>query len=58
MNDNEFNKELLYQITIIYLKKLLKERTITKEDYNIFKNKMIEEYNPILSKYIEEILDK
>lgn len=58
MNDSEFNKELLYQITIIYLKKLLKERTITKEDYNIFKNKMIEEYNPILSKYIEEILDK
>ncbi|MBU0279374.1 MULTISPECIES: SHOCT domain-containing protein [unclassified Gemella] len=58
MNDNEFNKELLYQITIIYLKKLLKERTITKEDYNIFKNKMIEEYNPILSKYTEEILDK
>lgn len=50
--------EVTYQITIKILGNLFRENLITKDEYNKFKHKMLEKYDPKLSELIELSLDK
>ena len=58
MNNKEFNQELTYQVTVIQATKLLNDGLITKKEYEDFQREMLEMYQPILSKYMDETLDK
>ena len=58
MNSKEFNQELTYQVTMLQATKLLNDSLITKKEYEDFQRKMLEMYQPILSKYMDETLDK
>lgn len=50
--------EITYQITLKILKDLLNKNTITQEEYEKFKIKMIEKYNPKITYLTELSLDK
>ena len=50
--------EVTYQITIKILSNLFRKNLITKDEYNKFKHKMLEKYNPKLSELMELSLDK
>ena len=50
--------EVTYQITIKILSNLFKKNLITKDEFNKFKHKMLEKYNPKLSELTELSLDK
>lgn len=41
--------EVTYQITIKILSNLFRKNLITKDEFNKFKHKMLEKYNPKLS---------
>lgn len=38
--------EVTYQITIKILSNLFRENLITKDEFNLFKHKMLEKYDP------------
>ena len=46
--------EVTYQITIKILGNLFRENLITKDEYNKFKHKMLEKYNPKISELMEK----
>ena len=50
--------EVTYQITIKILGNLFRENLITKDEYNKFKHKMLEKYDPKISELMELSLDK
>lgn len=50
--------EVTYQITIKILSKFFRKNLITKDEFNSFKHKMLEKYNPKLSELMELSLDK
>ena len=50
--------EVTYQITIKILSNLFRKNLITKDEFNKFKHKMLEKYNPKLSELLELSLDK
>ena len=50
--------EVTYQITIKILSNLFRKNLITKDEYNKFKHKMLEKYNPKLSELMELLFDK
>lgn len=50
--------EVTYQITIKILSNLFKKNLITKEEFNTFKYKMLEKYDPKISELMELSLDK
>ena len=50
--------EVTYQITIKILTNLFKKNLITKDEYNKFKYKMLEKYDPKISELLELSLDK
>ena len=50
--------EVTYQITIKILSNLFKKNLITKDEFNKFKHKLLEKYNPKLSELMELSLDK
>jgi len=50
--------EVTYQITIKILSNLFRKNLITKDEFNKFKHKMLEKYNPKLSELMELSLDK
>ena len=50
--------EVTYQITIKILSNLFKKNLITKDEFNKFKHKMLEKYDPKISELIELSLDK
>ena len=50
--------EVTYQITIKILRNLFRKNLITKDEFNSFKHKMLEKYNPKLSELMELSLDK
>ena len=50
--------EVTYHITIKILSNLFRENLITKDEFNKFKHKMLEKYNPKLSELMELLLDK
>ncbi|EHI70161.1 SHOCT domain-containing protein [Streptococcus ictaluri] len=58
MTKEEFIHELIYQVTMIQVTKLLNDGVITKKEYEKFQQELIEMYQPILSKYMDETLDK
>ena len=58
MTKEEFIHELVYQVTMIQATKLLNDGVIEKKEYEDFQRKMLEMYQPILSKYMDETLDK
>ena len=50
--------EVTYQITIKILSNLFKKNLITKDEFNKFKHKMLEKYDPKISELMELSLDK
>lgn len=50
--------EVTYQITIKLLSNLLRKNLITKDEFNKFKHKMLEKYDPKISELMELSLDK
>ena len=50
--------EVTYQITIKILSNLFRKNLVTKDEFNKFKHKMLEKYNPKLSELMELSLDK
>lgn len=50
--------EVTYQITIKILSNLFRENLITKDEYNKFKHKMLEKYDPKISELMKLSLDK
>ena len=50
--------EVTYQITIKILRNLFKKNLITKDEFDSFKHKMLEKYNPKISELTELSLDK
>lgn len=50
--------EVTYQITIKILSNLFRKNLVTKDEFNKFKLKMLEKYNPKLSELMELSLDK
>lgn len=52
------NNEVTYQITIKILSNLFRKNLVTKDEFDSFKHKMLEKYNPKLSELIELSLDK
>ena len=50
--------EVTYQITIKILSNLFRKNLITKDEFDSFKHKMLEKYNPQLSELLELSLDK
>lgn len=58
MNKIEFEYELSFQTTLMMAKKLLDEGIISKREYILFKQRLLEKYQPVLSRYIEVELDK
>ena len=50
--------EVTYQITIKILSNLFKKNLITKDEFNKFKYKMLEKYDPKISELMELSLDK
>lgn len=58
MNNEIFQTELTYQVTMLYVQDMLRNQLITVDDYCDFQQKMQEMYYPLLSKYMDETLDK
>lgn len=50
--------EVTYQVTIKILSNLFKKNLITKDEFNSFKHKMLEKYDPKISELMELSLDK
>ena len=50
--------EVTYQITIKILSNLFRKNLVTKDEFNKFKLKMLEKYNPKISELMELSLDK
>ena len=50
--------EVTYQITIKILSNLFRKNLITKDEFNKFKHKMLEKYDPKMSELMELSLDK
>lgn len=50
--------EVTYQITIIILSNLFRKNLVTKDEFNKFKLKMLEKYDPKISELMELSLDK
>ena len=50
--------EVTYQITIKILSNLFRKNLVTKDEFDSFKHKMLEKYNPKLCELIELSLDK
>ena len=48
MNEELFNAEKLYQVTMTIAKSMLVKGIITKEEYAVIDTKMLEKYRPIL----------
>lgn len=49
MNEQDFNKEKRYQAAMQIANNLLKNGTVTVEEYNRIKTKLLDKYRPILS---------
>lgn len=58
MSREEYKKEMTYQITMKQADLLLKNNVLDIEEYQEFKDKMLKKYEPKLSKYMSETLDK
>ena len=50
--------EVTYQIIIKILRDLFRKNLITKDEFDSFKHKMLEKYDPKISELLELSLDK
>ena len=50
--------EVTYQITIKILSNLFRKKLITKDEFDLFKHKMLDKYDPKISELMELSLDK
>ena len=48
MNQDDFNRERLYQTTVAIAKTLLDRNLITKDDFSKINKMMLEKYKPLL----------
>ncbi len=48
LNEELFNSEKLYQVTMTIAKSMLSKGMITTEEYAVIDTKMLEKYRPIL----------
>ena len=48
VNDDQFEREKLYQATMSMFRSMLKSGLITKEQYAIIDTKMLQKYRPLL----------
>lgn len=48
MNDDQFQREALYQATMSMFQAMLRSRLITEEQYTVIDTKMKEKYSPII----------
>ena len=48
MNEDQFEREKLYQATMNMLRSMLKKGLITEEQYAIIDTKMLQKYQPLL----------
>ena len=48
MNEDQFEREKLYQATMNMFRSMLKKGLITKEQYAIIDTKMLQKYQPLL----------
>ena len=48
LNDDQFEREKLYQATMSMFRSMLKSGLITKEQYAIIDTKMLQKYQPLL----------
>jgi len=48
LNEELFNSEKLYQVTMTIAKSMLSKGIITTEEYAVIDTKMLEKYRPIL----------
>ena len=48
VNDDQFEREKLYQATMSMFRSMLKNGLITKEQYAIIDTKMLQKYQPLL----------
>ena len=54
VNDDQFEREKLYQATMNMFQGMLKEGVITEEQYAIIDTKMLEKYQPLLGTLFSE----
>ncbi|MGT2935801.1 SHOCT domain-containing protein [Streptococcus castoreus] len=52
MTEQDFQRELTYQITMAQAKQLLSEGLISEADFQAFKAKMLEKYEPFMSQLV------
>ncbi len=55
MNEDQFEREKLYQATMNMFQGMLKAGVITEEQYAIIDTKMLEKYRPLLGTLFAEI---
>ena len=48
MNEDQFEREKLYQATMNMFRSMLKKGLITEEQYTIINTKMLQKYQPLL----------
>lgn len=48
MNEDQFEREKLYQATMNMFRSILKKGLITEEQYTIINTKMLQKYQPLL----------
>ena len=55
MNEDQFEREKLYQATMNMFRSMLKNGLITEEQYAIIDTKMLEKYRPLLGTLFAEL---
>lgn len=55
MNEQEFERERVYQMTMLHFKGMLREGLITDKEYRAIDAKMIEKYRPVSGGVFSEI---
>ena len=55
MNEDQFEREKLYQASMNMFQAMLKDGIITEEQYAIIDTKMLEKYRPLLGTLFAEI---
>ena len=55
MDNNVFNSELQFQISLAIAKSLAKQNLLTDEEFNKFKTLLLQEYAPPISLLTENI---
>lgn len=55
MNDEQFEREKLYQASMEMFRKMLDQGLITEEEYEVIDTKMSEKYRPIIGTLLSPV---